>query len=184
MRELFVLPLLVASMLAGLPRGGTNPAALSTSLRPPWSAPVSDHIVRHPTLSTIETCGSWVACSRVIANAARECQSEPGTAFFQANPTLRLYGTIHYFNGPLTSGKRPLDRSVVNGPTAITHEYRRHIAPAVEAVVPLITQLQSARFTSSEQCESSAGEASAAIMATFRAALAATQEDELAGMVR
>lgn len=184
MRELTILPLLVTMMASVLQGEQFSLAAFALAVpRMSWLASVNDHIVRNPTMATRETCGSPVACSFVIANTLRKCEAAAGGSLYQAEMTLRLYGTIHYFNGPLR-GKKPLDRSVVDGPTAVAHEYRRHIIPAANAVAPLLTQMKDARFSSLEQCESAATETSAAITARFRDALVATQEFERTGPLR
>lgn len=179
MRELTVLPLIVLSMLANLlPAHQLNLASFLLMTRAPWLELVNDRIVKNPNVATMETCGSWLACSSIRVDTAMWCESEVESGLYLVNLTLQLDGTIHYYNGPFQERARAFDPSVVNGRTAVSHEYRRHIVPAVDAVGPMLVRIREARFTGRQQCQN-AGRASAnEIRATFRGVLAATQEQE------
>ena len=185
MRELTVLPLIVLSMLANLlPAHQLNLASFLLMTRAPWLELVNDQIVKNPTAATLETCGSWLACSSIRVDTAMWCESEAESGLFRVNLTLQLDGTIHYYNGPFEERARAFDQSVVNGHTAVSHEYRRHIVPAVDAVGPLITRIGAARFASRQDCQKSGRESANEIRETFRSVLASTQEQEEAAAVR
>ena len=146
-----------------------------------WLAEISDRIVRERTPRTAEVCGSPLACGKVIAATLWQCESTLPRSTFAVRATLRLYGTIYYFDGPYRSRKPALDRSVVDGESAISHEYTRHIIPAAAAAAGMLDALEAERFPTRSRCEDAARKASGAVTNTFRKELAETQRLELAG---
>lgn len=150
----------------------------------PWLNKARDYIVRRPTLQPAATCGSSVACSLVTANTSARCEAVIGGTLFAARPTLQLYGVLYYYAGRLSRAKVPVDRSVVDGATAIVHEYDWHIIPAAMGVIPLLEELDAARFTSQAACERAAAKTSAAVVTKFRELLAETQRHEVTAGTR
>jgi hypothetical protein len=174
-----LVPLLVLSLLAPAeaPEDVGLPEFSAVSTAGSWTELVDDYLVKRPTMSTLETCGSWIACTTIVVNTSAECR-QAGDLFL-TDIRLRLYGSIHYFFGPLASRKRARDPSVVNGATAVAHEYREHIVPAIEAVVPRLRELRTTRFGTREACERAVAERSSEVTAAFRAVVAETQASEV-----
>lgn len=178
LRFAIVLFLTTGSILAAEDRGARRPSGNS------WIDAARDYIVRKPTLRPAESCGSPLACSLVIANASARCESVGAGRVFVARPTLHLYGALYYYPGRMNHAKPAVDATVVDGPTAIAHEYDWHIIPAAIGVTPLLEHLQSRRFTSRTACEAGVAETSAAILVQFREILAETQRHELTSGTR
>jgi len=150
------------------------PAALSAIAND-----LEDSITRKPTLTPHETCGSAMACSVVAALVSCDCRVDAATNHVVAKTTLHLLGTIYYFQGPFgLIAKRARDRSVVDGTTAIAHEYRVHIDPAVASVVALMTHVESVWFGSLDDCALAGRELARTTPALFRDTLIATQREE------
>lgn len=140
---------------------------------------VRDFISRKPTLSPHETCGSPMACSIVAAIASCDCRFDTAANGILARTSLRLLGTIYYFQGPFASiAKRPRDRSVVDRATAIRHEYAYHITPAVLSVAGLMADVESRSFPTMADCIRAGRELAQAVTSMFRETLIATQDRE------
>jgi hypothetical protein len=140
---------------------------------------IRDSIRRQPTLAPRETCGSSVACSVVAAIASCDCSPAAPNRVL-ARTTLRLLGTIYYFDGPFASlAKRARDRSVVDSESAIRHEYAYHITPAMLSVAGLLPTVESIVFPSMADCVRAGRELAQSVNTMFRQTLVETQRQEV-----
>jgi hypothetical protein len=146
-----------------------------------WLSLVTDQIVRRPMLTSKQVCGSQAACALVSANLRWRCDSVSGQAFYATDLAVRLFGTIYYYPGRMPADFKPFDRSVVDGLSAVAHEYQWHIIPAAREVVPLLAKLQRAHFASLDSCEAAGKDTSVAITTMFVKELSETQQNEVAG---
>ena len=182
MRKLGVVVLFAISHLLLAGEAGEFSLA-AYSLRSPhlqWLSLVSDQIVRKPMLTAKQACGSQAGCALVTANVRWQCESVGSRAFAATDAAVRLYGTIYYYPGRLPAALKPFDRSVIDGFTALAHEYQWHIIPAASSVTPLLTKFQSESFPTRDACEVAGKNTSIAVTTTFRQRLAETQRNEMA----
>jgi hypothetical protein len=183
MRKLRVAVLFAIVYLTGTLQAAEFSLA-AYSVRAPqlqWLSLVSDQIVRRPMLTSKQVCGSQAACALVSANLRWRCDSVSGKAFYATDLAVRLFGTIYYYPGRMPAGFKPFDRSVIDGVSAVTHEYQWHIIPAAREVMPLLAKLQRAHFPSFDSCEAAGKDTSVAITTMFVKRLGETQENEVAG---
>lgn len=163
--------------------GGDAPGVpvpvVPTPTWPIWINP--NGLVKKPLSNLDMACGSDVGGACTLFQAALvlcSCQCDGGGQF-KADPELRLYGTIYYYNGPFPyRGRRPKDRSVVDTQTAINREFNQHINPAINAVTPMITALRDKRFNSQDECIGECNKTSGLVNAQFKKTLADTQKQE------
>lgn len=141
-----------------------------------------DSILRKGTAVPRATCGSSIACSAIAAITTCDCRFDPSRNRVIARTTLRLLGTIYYFQGPFASiAQRPRDATVVDRASAIRHEYAYHINPAVDSVTGLLVSLERTSFPTIAECVVAGNELANTVLALFQQALAATQMRERAG---
>lgn len=179
MRQLALLMILGASFVAAsLHAADFDVVSLTSAVSSRgWRGTIDDRIVRKPTLSPAQSCGSPIACSLVIANAYARCEAQSASAFV-ARTTLRLFGNIYYYPGQVARFARPVDASVVDGASAVAHEYLWHIVPAMQVVMPILQKLERQRFATRTECERAGTAASDAVAVAFARELTATQMAE------
>ncbi len=138
---------------------------------------LQDNIKRKPHGQPERLCGSPFACSVVMADVLCDCHCDRG--FIVADVTLRLFGTINYFDGPFGAKQRStVDKTVVDAKSAIRHEYLWHINKAIVGIEPLVKSLGSKYFASVESCDLECKTISKLITGEFWKILKQTQEAE------
>ena len=156
--------------------GGDGPFRAAYPARTP---PILDGIALKPMSNLDPTCGSNVGGACTSATALVLCNCDGCGGAWKANPQLRLYGTLYYFNGTFPyKGRRPKDSTVVDAATAIAHEYNAHLNVAIGAVGALIDSLKSRLFSSQAECQGECDKTSTAASALFRQTLRDTQQRE------
>lgn len=180
MRQLAIVPFVIALVLMPAASQAAEKNRLLQGRNSEWLDAARDYIVRKPTLRPDANCGSPFACSLIAANTSARCEALAGSLLFAAHPTLHLYGAVYYFDGRVKPNRKAVDKAVIDGSSAVTHEYEWHIIPAALGLVPLLEQLKAARFDSLAACEVAAKATSKAVVEKFRELLADTQRHELA----
>ena len=179
MRQLAIVPFVIALVLMPAAMHAAEKNPLLQGRNSEWLDAARDYIVLKPTMRPDANCGSPFACSRIAANTSARCEAVAGR-LFAARPTLHLYGALYYYDGRVRPDRQAVDKSVIDGSSAVTHEYEWHIIPAALGLVPLLEQLKEARFDSRAACEVAARATSDAVVERFRELLAETQRHELA----
>ncbi|HET9210780.1 MAG TPA: RHS repeat-associated core domain-containing protein, partial [Thermoanaerobaculia bacterium] len=140
---------------------------------------INNIIKQLPTSDPGASCGSPFACSLVTATAYCDCHCDDAVGAIVADATLLLTGRIYYFNGPFGKiHKTTVDPTVKDKATAIAHEYNYHINVAIDAVTPLLKNLEAMRFNSVEECRGKCSEVAKEVNSLFAATLHKTQADE------
>ena len=86
------------------------------------------------------------------------------------------------YNGPWSGvGRTPRDRRVHDMASAIDHEFRVHINPAIASVRPILEQLEAREFDSEADCQGACRQAQRSVPTTFADTLRATQQQENSG---
>jgi RHS repeat-associated protein len=146
----------------------------------PWGLyAIQDSIQLHASMNTEAICGSPFACSKIGATVGCVCDCDQNAGRVFASATLIIYGDLYYFNGPFSTKKQAaVDPTVKNASTAIAHEYNYHIIPAINAVDPLLTKLESTGFESTEKCQAECKDVAAKVNKLFSDTLKKTQIGE------
>jgi RHS repeat-associated protein len=143
----------------------------------------TDDIKKHMSPDIDPECGQAAGACTIIKAALVLCDCEQDCkGGWKASAELRIYGDIFAYGGPFPyKGRRPKDRSVHDGPSAIAHEYTVHIDPSIGAVAPMINGLEAKTFGSKDECMSECDKTSKAVNDLFHRTLADTQKKENEG---
>jgi RHS repeat-associated protein len=115
---------------------------------------------------------------RLVALVVCTCKCQ-GNNTWKAEAELRVYGEVWITTAPFPyKRRRPVDPTVVDAASARAHEFNAHIYPAVDAVRPLLTELEGKSFASEKECYKGCGETSVRASRLFRETLRRTQEQE------
>lgn len=146
---------------------------------------IEDKIEKHLESDIDKDCGPLRPGARPPAGACTKvqailmCHCECSESGWKAIADLRLYGDMYVFNGQWPyDGRQPRDQKVQDLNSAIDHEYRAHIDPAVQAVTGTIKKLESKTFKSKAECEKGCKDATKKVHSQFNASLAESMREE------
>jgi RHS repeat-associated protein len=118
------------------------------------------------------------ACTTKL-RASVDCTCKCEGSGWKASATLIIAGTMYVSSGLWPyKGRIPRDPSVYDQPSAIAHEYRAHINPAIEGVKYSLNSLEAKTFHSKNECDTECKKTSDFVRALFGAILNDTQQAE------
>jgi RHS repeat-associated protein len=172
-------------------QGGINLYAYTTNNAVNFDDPaglyvIENRITQHFTSGWAIHCppNTAGACTVDVASALLCPCTQEGDCppYWKAHATFRVYGNMWIYNGPWsTLPRQPRDRNVHDAASAVAHENGVHINPAIDAVKPLLSWLESQSFGSAGDCQAACVAAQNTAPQIFGNMLRTTQQQEQSG---